>query len=129
MSATALVLAVIVAMSAVGAAPAPLRITVDPAKLRQEYQGMGCGVMFYEGHVTSLAARQKDQRQRELMMREGPRPKQAIAEALSALHALASMGKWPGPRDPVAESEVARVRERWTRIGKRARAAAKTLGR
>jgi hypothetical protein len=70
-----------------------------------------------------------EQRQRELMMREGPRPKQAIAEALSALHALASMGKWPGPRDPVAESEVARVRERWTRIGKRARAAAKTLGR
>src|SRR4051794_1758219 len=27
---------------------------------------MGCGVMFYEGHVTSLAARQKDARQREL---------------------------------------------------------------
>ncbi|HEV8293053.1 MAG TPA: hypothetical protein VGP94_14055 [Tepidisphaeraceae bacterium] len=45
---------------------APIRITVDPAKLRQEYQGTGCGVMFYEGHVTSLAARQKDQRQREL---------------------------------------------------------------
>jgi O-glycosyl hydrolase len=51
--------------TAAGAA-APLRITVDPAKLRQEYQGLGCGVMFYEGHVTSLAARQKDQRQREL---------------------------------------------------------------
>src|SRR6185436_17101292 len=48
------------------ATAAPLRITVDPGKVRQEYQGMGCGVMFYEGHVTSLAARQKDQRQQEL---------------------------------------------------------------
>ena len=44
----------------------PARISVNPAKLRQEFQGLGCGAMFYEGHITSLAARQKDERQREL---------------------------------------------------------------
>ncbi len=47
------------------AAP-PVRITVQPGKVRQEFQGLGCGAMFYEGHITSLAARQKDDRQREL---------------------------------------------------------------
>ena len=47
------------------AAP-PVRITVHPGKLRQEFQGLGCGTMFFEGHITSLAARQKDDRQREL---------------------------------------------------------------
>jgi O-glycosyl hydrolase len=64
--AAAFVVGVLLATGAGWAAPAPLRITVDPAKLRQEFQGMGCGVMFYEGHVTSLAARQKDKRQQEL---------------------------------------------------------------
>ncbi len=47
------------------AAP-PVRITVQPGKVRQEFQGLGCGAMFFEGHITSLAARQKDDRQREL---------------------------------------------------------------
>ena len=47
------------------AAP-PVRITVHPGKLRQEFQGLGCGTMFYEGHITSLAAQQKNDRQREL---------------------------------------------------------------
>jgi O-glycosyl hydrolase len=32
----------------------------------QEFQGMGCGAIFYEGHITSLAARGKDDLQREL---------------------------------------------------------------
>ena len=44
----------------------PTRITVQPGRVRQEFQGLGCGAIFYEGHITSLAARQKDQRQREL---------------------------------------------------------------
>jgi O-glycosyl hydrolase len=48
------------------AAPAAVRITVEPGRVRQEFQGMGCGVMFYEGHVISLVARQRDVRQREL---------------------------------------------------------------
>jgi hypothetical protein len=38
------------------AAP-PVRITVQPSKVRQEFQGLGCGAMFYEGHITSLATR------------------------------------------------------------------------
>src|SRR5438045_9604051 len=42
------------------------RITVHSDKLRQEFQGLGCGAIFYEGHITSLAARGKDERQREL---------------------------------------------------------------
>ncbi|MDB5289599.1 MAG: hypothetical protein JWL69_840 [Phycisphaerales bacterium] len=51
----------------VRAAPAaPTRIVVQPAKVRQEFQGLGCGAIFYEGHITSLAARQKDARQAEL---------------------------------------------------------------
>ncbi|MEO6786274.1 MAG: hypothetical protein ABI318_09100 [Chthoniobacteraceae bacterium] len=40
--------------------------TVNPAKVRQEFQGLGCGAMFYEAHITSFAARGKDERQREL---------------------------------------------------------------
>lgn len=47
---------------------------------------------------------------------EGAKPAQAIAEALSALNALADMGLWPGPRDPGSEREVEEVRRRWARI-------------
>lgn len=49
-----------------GHAASPARITVQPSKLRQPYQGLGCGAMLYEGHITSLAARGKDDRQRQL---------------------------------------------------------------
>ena len=42
------------------------RVVVQPSKLRQPYQGLGCGAMFFEGHITSLAARGKDDRQRQL---------------------------------------------------------------
>ena len=62
-------------------------------------------------------------RSRELAAREGPRPEQAVAEALSALSALAKMGVWPGPRDPVSEAAVLEVRRRWARIQKRAKQA------
>src|SRR5262245_3514172 len=44
----------------------PLRITVQTSKLRQTFDGLGAGVIFYEQHVTSLDARQKSQRQEEL---------------------------------------------------------------
>lgn len=63
------------------------------------------------------------QKQRELSAREGPKPMQAIAEALAALTALEAMGQWPAPRDPGAELAVDRVRQRWSRIKTRARAA------
>jgi hypothetical protein len=48
------------------AAEAPTRIEVHPSRLRQEYQGLGCGAIFYEGHITSLAANQKTDLQKSL---------------------------------------------------------------
>jgi hypothetical protein len=57
------------------------------------------------------------QRQNELSSLEGPRPEQAVAESLAALNALAEMGLWPAPRDPVSERQVDVVRQRWARIG------------
>jgi O-glycosyl hydrolase len=65
----ALVLAVAAPLAWVELVPAaapPARITVRPDRPHQEFQGLGCGAMFYEGHITSLAARKKDDRQREL---------------------------------------------------------------
>lgn len=61
-----LCMTLVICLATCAAAAAPVRVTVQPARARQEFQGLGCGVMFYEGHVTSLAARQKDARQREL---------------------------------------------------------------
>lgn len=61
------------------------------------------------------------ERSRELTAREGPRPAQAVAEALSAAAALETMGIWPGPRDPVSEAAVLQVRRRWARIQQRAK--------
>lgn len=49
-----------------GQAASPTRIVVHTEKIRQEFQGLGCGAIFYEGHITSLAARGKNDRQREL---------------------------------------------------------------
>ena len=48
------------------AAEAPTRIEVHPSRLRQEFQGLGCGAIFYEGHITSLAANQKTDPQKSL---------------------------------------------------------------
>jgi hypothetical protein len=59
----------------------------------------------------------------ELLRAEGPRPEQAVAEALSAAAALSSQGQWPAPRDPVAERGVEEVRRRWVRIKKIAKKA------
>ncbi|MFO1523077.1 MAG: hypothetical protein U1G05_13755 [Kiritimatiellia bacterium] len=52
---------ILVALTALGLAPAfaaePVTtVTVHPGDVRQEFQGMGCGVIFYEAHVTSLGA-------------------------------------------------------------------------
>src|SRR5947209_2142101 len=71
-------------------------------------------------------------RSRQALAAEGPNPKQAVAEALSAVNALAEMGLWPGPRDPANEAAVMVVRERWVRIQKRAmrdRAESERVGR
>jgi O-glycosyl hydrolase len=34
----------------------PTVISVHPQQVRQEFQGMGCGAIFYEAHITSLGA-------------------------------------------------------------------------
>lgn len=67
------------------------------------------------GHAAASA------RARLLVQEEGPNPERAVAEALAALEALASMGQWPGPRDRVSERGVEEVRHRWVRIARRAR--------
>lgn len=50
-------------------------ISVNAAAKRQKIDGMGCGAIFYEGHITSLAARGHDQQQQALydaMFRDVP---------------------------------------------------------
>ena len=42
------------------------QFTVQTARPRQVFDGLGAGAIFYEGHVTSLAARGKDERQEQL---------------------------------------------------------------
>ncbi|HEX7843576.1 MAG TPA: hypothetical protein VF469_39150 [Kofleriaceae bacterium] len=61
--------------------------------------------------------------QRTLQAAEGPAPARAVAQALSALSALETMGRWPGPRDVASEHAVEEVRRRWARIQQRARSA------
>jgi O-glycosyl hydrolase len=46
--------------------PAETVLRINPAKSLQEFQGMGCGAIFYEGHITSLAARDKRDLQDQL---------------------------------------------------------------
>ena len=41
-------------------------ITVQTARTRQVFEGLGAGAIFYEGHITSLAARNKHERQEQL---------------------------------------------------------------
>jgi hypothetical protein len=66
---------------------------------------------------------QAARRQRTLLAAEGARPAQAVAESLSALNALDAMGVWPGPRDPVSEQGIERVRRRWALVQHRAKQA------
>ena len=42
------------------------QITVQTAQVRQVFDGLGAGAIFYEGHITSLAARDKNERQQQL---------------------------------------------------------------
>ena len=41
-------------------------ITVQTARTRQVFDGLGAGAIFYEGHITSLAARNKNELQEKL---------------------------------------------------------------
>lgn len=47
-------------------AGADTTLRLSPSQPLQEFQGMGCGVIFYEAHVTSLAARGKTAEQAAL---------------------------------------------------------------
>ena len=47
------------------AAPAT-QIKVEAGKGLQTFAGLGCGAIFYEGHMTSLAARDKLEEQERL---------------------------------------------------------------
>jgi O-glycosyl hydrolase len=42
------------------------QIVVQPARVRQVFDGLGAGAIFYEAHITSLAARNKDDQQQKL---------------------------------------------------------------
>jgi O-glycosyl hydrolase len=42
------------------------QITVQTTKLKQAFDGLGAGAIFYEGHITSLSARNKNERQEQL---------------------------------------------------------------
>ena len=47
-------------------AAAPTLVTVDGARILQRFDGLGCGAIFYEGHITSLAERGKTEDQERL---------------------------------------------------------------
>ena len=42
------------------------QLIVQTTRPRQEFQGLGAGAIFYEAHITSLAARNKNERQEQL---------------------------------------------------------------
>ncbi len=49
-----------------GRAAGETQIQVHPEKPRQEFQGMGCGAIFYEAHMTSLGFAGKNNEQEKL---------------------------------------------------------------
>ncbi len=59
-------LAAIVAIPTAGFAQQPARITVNPGRVGPEFQGLGAGAIFYEAHITSLAAANQPERQEQL---------------------------------------------------------------
>lgn len=71
-------LLVLVAVATARGAPAATNetvVTVQPEARQQVFQGMGCGLIYFEGHVTSLAARGKLAEQEQLfdaMFRDVP---------------------------------------------------------
>ena len=46
----------LLSISSIGSA-APTVVAVDPGHVLQRFDGLGCGTIFYEGHITSFAAR------------------------------------------------------------------------
>src|SRR6476620_3443911 len=61
-----ILLTLLFALAGVCRADEPTRIIVQTAKPRQVFDGLGAGAIFYEGHITSLAQRNKNERQEQL---------------------------------------------------------------
>lgn len=53
-------------LSAFTQAAEPTVVTISPEQVRQEFQGMGCGAIFYEAHVTSLGKNGRAEEQEKL---------------------------------------------------------------
>ena len=49
-----------------GAVQAETVLAFDPERPRQRFDGMGCGAIFFEAHITSLAARGRHEEQKNL---------------------------------------------------------------
>ena len=64
--ATAAVLVIVALIGGDGRAQDKIQITVQTAKPKQDFDGLGVGAIFYEGHITSLAARNKNELQEKL---------------------------------------------------------------
>jgi O-glycosyl hydrolase len=58
--------ALLVALAGDARAQERTQITVQAARPKQEFEGLGAGAIFYEGHITSLAARDKKEKQEQL---------------------------------------------------------------
>ena len=44
----------------------PTAVAVDAGHVLQRFDGLGCGAIYFEGHITSFAARQKPELQEQL---------------------------------------------------------------
>lgn len=61
-----LTLFLIAALGSNAVAQDRIQITVQSSRLRQVFEGLGAGAIFYEGHITSLAERNKNELQEKL---------------------------------------------------------------
>ena len=86
-------------------------------------------IAWYVQHLDEAAAIRRWERgharatlrQRGLLAADGTQPALAVAESLSALNALDTMGMWPAPRDAITEQGIQQVRRRWARVQHRAK--------
>lgn len=60
-----ILLSLLIVCATVVDAREPTVITVQPAARKQVFGGMGCGTIFYSGHITSLAKRNKHRLQKK----------------------------------------------------------------
>jgi O-glycosyl hydrolase len=58
--------ALLTACASAGRTQERTQITVQTTRAKQEFDGLGAGAIFFEGHITSLAARDKKERQEQL---------------------------------------------------------------